>query len=61
METKKDTVTIKMKNCEPRKPPKIVSHSLDASWDLNAIMAANVKTARVAENKHDVEVGRATI
>ena len=39
----------------------MVIHSLDASWDLNAIMAASVNTASVAENKHDVEVGRAKI
>ena len=50
---------MKMKNWDPRNPPRMVIHSLDANWDLNAIMAADVKTARVAENKHDVDVGRA--
>ena len=51
----------KMKNWDPRKPPRMVIHSFEASWDLKAIMAANVNTARVTENKHEVAVGRAEI
>ena len=57
----KDTVTRKIKNCDPRKPPRMVIHSFEASCDLNAIMAANVSTARVKENAHEVDVGRAVI
>lgn len=56
-----DTVRRKMKNCDPRKPPRMVIHSFDANWDLNAIIAADVKTASIVENTHDVEVGNATI
>ena len=55
----KDTVRRKTKSCDPKSPPKIVIHSLDAKFALNICIPAKVSTVSVVANRNEVDDGRA--
>jgi len=53
---KEDTVREQMKSTEPRKPPTMVSHSVEPSCLLNICMPANTSTDSRLDRTRDVPV-----